>query len=208
MKGEFVLKMSAKNIATEYQYKDIYSSDFLKQFNKYLPEGADIGSMKLSIADPAIKVKGIVGKMNIQLQPAKLEEAGILENHGNSNRIIEYNSNDNERRIRFTISHELGHLPLGHSNSSEIKHRNTVNLTGYTYEERHQESQANSFAAILLMPRKLIKILIEYWVERFNHDKWTLDASELDKMTSFLAEKLNVSYEAMSIRLETLGINN
>lgn len=55
--------------------------------------------------------------------------------------VILYNSQiASSNRIAFTIAHEIGHILLNHST-----------------DEKHEESEADYFAAELLMPRVLVK---------------------------------------------------
>jgi Zn-dependent peptidase ImmA (M78 family) len=107
---------------------------------------------------------------------------------------IAYNLNQNKKRRRFTIAHELGHYIL-HSKSKSlfidknksVMYRNSESSTGEILKER----EANAFAAALLMPIPLI-------------------ASEIknlkgDDIVEELAKKFNVSTQAMSFRLSNLG---
>lgn len=86
-------------------------------------------------------------------------------------------------RQRFTAAHELGHFSLHKDKIGETLEDNYLlradGLTSY------QETQANAFAADLLMPRNLI--------ERYMQDG-IRDVKEL-------AKKFGVSQVAMSIRL-------
>lgn len=95
---------------------------------------------------------------------------------------VYYRACDGNSRDLFTIAHELGHLFL-HSNQNVELARSSSDLK--LYEDA--EWQANTFAAELLMPAKLI--------------------TECD--THFtLMNRFGVSYEAADIRLKKLGIYN
>lgn len=110
--------------------------------------------------------------------------------------IISYNKSESDKRIRFTIAHELGHYIL-HSKEQpvfidrlpKVMYRNVNSTTG----ELHKEREANAFAASLLMPRLLIKDEIE------NAPDSSEDAIE------YLAKKFKVSEQAMTYRLANLG---
>lgn len=107
---------------------------------------------------------------------------------------IAYNLNQNKKRSRFTIAHELGHFILHSKNKSlfidknrSIMYRNSESSTGEYLKER----EANAFAAALLMPIPLI----------------LKEAKDLngDDIIEKLASKFNVSTQAMSFRLSNLG---
>ena len=58
---------------------------------------------------------------------------------------IGFNANHPWCRRRFTIAHEIGHLLLGHTCNDDDG------------DDSHNETEANFFAAELLMPRKILK---------------------------------------------------
>jgi len=99
--------------------------------------------------------------------------------------LIAVNDGHAHTRQRFTLSHELGHHLLGHTE------RFHLNLTdgGPAQDYRHERA-ANEFAADLLMPRKLLA---------------QVDAAE--KATHDLAEMFEASEIAMGYRLLNLGIH-
>lgn len=105
------------------------------------------------------------------------------------NPIIRYNPYEPETRQRFTIAHELGHLLLGHVQPGERAHRDP--LRNYdAYYERPTERQANDFAAQLLMPESVVRMIAK--------DR---------PSTRQLAQEFNVSSDAMGYRVRNLGIN-
>ncbi len=95
---------------------------------------------------------------------------------------VYYRACDGNARDLFTIAHELGHLFL-HSNQNVELARAEMNIKAY----ENPEWQANTFAAELLMPVKLI--------------------SKSDIPDS-LVKRFGVSYESAKIRLKNLGIIN
>lgn len=89
-------------------------------------------------------------------------------------------------RASFTIAHEIGHYVL-HKNDTEVFWRlDTINLEQQKPEE---ETEANWFAASLLMPRNHI---LRYWSQ--THDR------------SLLAKIFGVSESAMLYRLKSLSL--
>jgi Zn-dependent peptidase ImmA (M78 family) len=137
---------------------------------------------------------------NVNVAAVDLEEevSGFLVFKGNNTPHIGYNQNEGESRSRFTIAHELGHFflhgkdaPVYIDKKNKTYYRNSISATGESLKER----EANSFAAALLMPRKLVLKAVQ-----------ELKEEERPSMTRALARKFNVSPNAMNIRLVNLGI--
>lgn len=98
------------------------------------------------------------------------------------------NSDQPEERMRFSAAHELGHYVLQHLSLDESFHASLKSQW-----RSSKESDADSFAAALLMP----KSFIEDWNEQQN----TVDEFKIVK----LADRLQVSYQAILHRLLELG---
>ncbi len=131
---------------------------------------------------------------------------------------IYYRKEDTIESKRFSIAHEIGHyvchfLPNCDIDTQKLYYRNKCSssevtmedkfkqqieeLSKYTEEERaeklkraHRESEANRFAAELLMPAHLLR---QYY-EKFNGD------------IRKLAAAFKVSFTAMTIRVNNLGL--
>ncbi|MBM3216664.1 ImmA/IrrE family metallo-endopeptidase [Candidatus Poribacteria bacterium] len=106
------------------------------------------------------------------------------------------NDNDPPYRKRFTIAHELGHFFLGHIDEEDefVDYERTLFSQapeGQTTVAvaRRREIQANMFAAALLMPEDEVR------------KRWQVVRSIRE-----LAQALNVSEEAMGIRVNQLGL--
>lgn len=116
--------------------------------------------------------------------------SGMIEKTGKDEYRITVNAGDPETRQRFTIAHELGHFMLhrhliGDGIDDDRAYRSTD--TGKYHNTsigRLEETEANQFAASLLMPKKLIAR------ERVN----TPDVLDM-------ANKFKVSRHSMSIRM-------
>jgi Zn-dependent peptidase ImmA (M78 family) len=110
--------------------------------------------------------------------------------------IIGVNMLHHENRRRFTIAHEIGHMLL-HADQPLIVDNDGLSLIGRRQEGEStvRETEANAFAAALLMP--------EDWVQR------ALGAHEIavdaDDRIAALAKKFGVSQQAMMFRLINLG---
>ncbi len=143
-----------------------------------------------------INLRTICEHNDIILKEEKLEHdiSGLLILK-NDNTYILYNENENIRRQKFTIAHELGHFYL-HKDSQmfvdteKILYRNNESNKG----EIKKEIEANCFAASLLMPEHFINDEIK----KLNKDI-TIDDIEI------LAETFDVSIQAMTFRLANLG---
>lgn len=118
---------------------------------------------------------------------------GTVVKEGESFRIFVSPFQDEKRR-RFTIAHELGHLFLhmGYLINEELWKRQDENVYN-RLGSSEKEYQANEFAAALLMPKnEYLKKMNEYIIE--------------DKVnTSKIAEYFNVSVAAASNRGKFLG---
>ncbi|WP_170582752.1 ImmA/IrrE family metallo-endopeptidase [Ruegeria arenilitoris] len=101
-------------------------------------------------------------------------------------------------RQRFSLAHELGHYILhnsliGAGLDDNTKYRSTSEGNYYnTAIELAHERQANSFAASVLMPEKLVRKAI--------------DEANGDVSLSDLYRKFQVSASAMNWRLRNLGL--
>lgn len=150
-----------------------------------------------------IPVEKIARTKGVEVVPYDLgnEVSGVLLIN-DSKGTIGYNPTQSKVRQRFTIGHELGHYLL-HGESSKtlfvdkdfiVKFRSKKN---YTPTEQRHESEANAFAAALLMPKNFI--FQELKKQKFQ----TLSESELIEE---LAKVFDVSIPAMTYRLSDLSV--
>lgn len=117
-------------------------------------------------------------------------------------RAIGVNRSHHRNRQRFTIAHEIGHFVLHHKSFHDPKNDlhwdkkwayfRSTKLGGADQDEY----EANQFAAELLMPESLLRAFID--TER-------IDLSN-DIDTSMMAERLQVSEQALTIRLVALKL--
>ncbi len=103
------------------------------------------------------------------------------------------NSDKSRARRRFTIAHELAHLALDHLGEGEVVLDN--DLAG-----GEGETEANAFAAGLLMPKEGVEGALKRLERRL-----AADAGPLDRAV-WLAQALGVSEEAAAYRLKNLGL--
>jgi Zn-dependent peptidase ImmA (M78 family)/formiminotetrahydrofolate cyclodeaminase len=158
------------------------------------------------------------------------ETAGIIDQ---KDRIVLVSNNFDKNTQNFTTAHELGHALL---HKQAVLHRDRpINGTSDKFKRNITERQADKFATNFLMPAKLVKneFVEMFQTERFIIDELTafnlikdspsklrndcknlrglalkLASSERYNNQSFvsIAELFNVSFSAMAIRLEELGL--
>ena len=144
-----------------------------------------------------VAVQELCGELGVRVHTAYLDPdiSGMLESKGHGKYLIIVNASDRATRQRFTVAHELGHYILhrsliGDGIDDDRAYRST-NKGKYhnTNIGPREETEANKFAADVLMPWALIK--------RF---KDTYNGPSED-LASTLATKFQVSLQAMTIRL-------
>jgi Zn-dependent peptidase ImmA (M78 family) len=153
---------------------------------------------KLSIVNhfrnrmPPVDVKGLAFALGLKVHEAFLSDntSGMIEPFADSYKIT-VNSNHSHTRKRFTVAHEIGHFILhrhliGDGIADDRIYRSTdAEKYHNTAIGPHEETQANRFAAALLMPHESI--------EKARAEGCT-EPSEL-------AVKFGVSEQAMCIQL-------
>ncbi len=138
-------------------------------------------------------VTRIAKKLGLEVYEVEFESpdiSGMIKTEA-GNTIIYVNRNDNEGRKRFTIAHEIGHFILHHKvveSEGIVDFRQSTK--NYTSEaELVRETQANMFAAALLLPKGEVK---RAWDQIH-------DIEEVAKI-------FHVSKKALVIRLDNLGL--
>lgn len=93
-------------------------------------------------------IDGIKKHYNITVVGTDLKKLDGFTLKKDENYLLAYdNVNFHEHRIRFSIAHEIGHILLGHFNSSCVDD---------DYYRRIKDKEANVFAGTLLMPSKIL----------------------------------------------------
>ena len=138
------------------------------------------------VAGAPVSLREVVSVLNLSLveracEPFRSEAALVPLGEG---RAIEVRGGADERRRRFTIAHEIGHFVLGHEKVAPERGGET-NMAG-----RRLEREADLFAAELLMPEHLVRQA----------------ALEDGADPHRLADRFEVSVQAMSVRLRRLGL--
>lgn len=159
--------------------------------NQYNPEGFS--------PFPFEKIQGDKKDLSIFINDQMGDDisGAIMFDAENDNFSILINKNKPKTRQHFTIAHEVGHYFL-HQN--EIKNNPFIDgdnnldsgnilYRADNYPSNQLETEANNFAASLIMPEKLVR------------RAWN-DIQDVEKCASIF----NVSVSAMAIRLERLGL--
>lgn len=108
-------------------------------------------------------------------------------------------------RRRFTLAHEIGHFCMHSAKSREgfTDSQKTMSRTESFWNAK--ESEANSFAAQLLMPKSLV---LTEGQKIINAYKTRMERSAIPALVFVerMADKFDVSSKAMEYRLKTLGV--
>jgi hypothetical protein len=136
---------------------------------------------------PPVPLRDVVSMLNLSLveraqEPFSASEAALVplgDGHA-----IELYGTRGDRRRRFTIAHEVGHFVL-HPGRVRAE-RGGLNNVG----SQSQEREADLFAAELLMPEHLVRQA----------------AFEVGADPRQLADRFDVSVQAMTVRLARLGL--
>ena len=145
-----------------------------------------------------VNVFTLARNLGLGCHPAHLgpDISGMLERAADGRYRLYYNENDSETRQRFTVAHEIAHFilhksRLGNGVDDDRFYRSTLQGKHKNVAiGRAQESEANQFAANLLMPEKLIHAICR-------RDPGITPAE--------LASRFRVSEKAMEIQLSNIS---
>ncbi len=150
--------------------------------------------------DLPVDIGRVAQHLGAQVVEERLDRdlSGLLYRDG-EHVIIGVNSSHAERRRRFTVAHEIGHLVLHEGRPLVLDHvrvnfRNAASSTA----TNHEEIQANAFAAELLMPAPQVIASARAALEEGRAS----DAA----FVRDLADGFGVSEQAMEYRLINLGL--
>lgn len=133
----------------------------------------------------------------VRYAPFDGQMSGLLcRSEDGNGAVIGVNSRHPTVRQRFSIAHELGHLVL-HEPAFQIDQHAFVSFRdseSSSATDPH-EIEANQFAAALLMPAALLRECVEQLGEN----------ADVEESIGRLARRFDVSTQAMTIRLTSLG---
>lgn len=153
-------------------------------------ELADFVRIAAGETRPPVDVQAVIAHCNVHFteesMPAALSGLVVVVD---DTPVMAIRREDPRRRRRFTAAHELGHVLLVHHDTFHVDLTIAEGVPP-NYNWRHERA-ANEFAAALLMPAALLREDINNTVQVSTHA---------------LADRYDVSEQAMSIRLTALGI--
>lgn len=146
-----------------------------------------------------INLDRITSKLGIVVSVAPLKSMSGFAYKEGGQKIIGVNKSDGPLRRRFTTAHELGHMlihdkdPVSYDTKNAFVYfRDASSATG----QHLKEVQANAFAAELLMPAEELKGRLE--------KMGGIDLTADDDKIAQLASEFNVSFTAMTVRIDRL----
>lgn len=152
----------------------------------------DINGFNNIVVDP-VKLASVYG-IDVKSATFKRSDISGMIKKENGKTTIYVNSKEPLIRKRFTVAHELGHYFLGHlgENDKIIHRKNDL------YSSDKNESEANAFAAALLMNQYKFKEL---------YKKLDYIGVPIELIIEQIASTFKVSKIAVKIRLKELNIN-
>lgn len=146
----------------------------------------------LNVKDISIPVEDIAGRLGMKISRAPSKQFSGLLIRKDGKALVGINSGEAPVRQRFTIAHEIGHFLLHPQKDTFVDYR------GHKQETRTpKEREADMFAAALLMPRHKIARDFKNFVK---------GGLEIDEIKLILADRYEVSEDAMGYRLINLGL--
>jgi transcriptional regulator with XRE-family HTH domain len=140
--------------------------------------------------EPPVRIEPVMAACNVRYSVEPLPEAlsGLVV-FVKETPVVAVRAGDPPRRRRFSAAHGLGHVLLAHHDTFHVDLSRADGVPP-DYDWRHERA-ANEFAAALLMPAALLQADIQ---------------CALNPTAARLAERYDISEQAMSIRLSALGV--
>lgn len=176
--------------------KEIYTPSFLAQFGE---KEDSISEIEIMDKKPYINLDKIIETMGIKIENENNLTSDQDGQYSSDNKEIILNPDKPVTRKRFTEAHEIGHAVLQHAGISwrEMDEAD---------QDRWKEIAANGFAADLLMPRKLLVVFTQNYIEENNLDEKRLTEHNINDLVVYLSDQLGVSNEAMGYRVKNVNL--
>lgn len=144
---------------------------------------------------PVEKIARTLG-LEVKYEPLEGDLSGCIVRQGGK-AIIGINSQQHENRQRFTLAHEIGHYLLHQEDDMFVDHAFKMNRKGSSTNGACSfvESEANCFAAELLMPTHFLQKDLQ---------QGEIDVAG-DSLIYRLSTRYKVSTQALTLRLVALG---
>lgn len=148
------------------------------------------------INSPPVPVRDLLEFAGLGLIKSEFNDGGISGVINLEKKYLYVNINDSVERQRFTIAHELGHWILHKNEMESFKEMAVLYRRPLGIEDNDiWEQEANCFAANLLVPEKMLRVIIA---------EIKKDYSYIDD--AFLAERFEVSRPVIGYRRKFLGV--
>jgi Zn-dependent peptidase ImmA (M78 family) len=159
--------------------------------------------IRLDVTQPPVPVERIAHELGAEVQrrPNGPDISGLLYRDDSQANVVVIGVNEDESpvRQRFTIAHEIGHLQLHKGRQLWVDRSVRVNLREAGEHSRGgEEREANWFAAELLMPEHMVRVIATHVLQRRHVTE--------DSLVGALADTFQVSRQAMGYRLLNLGL--
>lgn len=183
----------------------------MKEIKKYANAAELLDELSGDIEIP-VNLEKIIEFLGITVRyDASLDEDDIVGEilFEQENPIIKINplKNRYETRMRFTLAHEIGHycLHISDSKMEFVDSQKTMSRTE-SYWDRY-ESEANNFAAQLLMPKTSVLSVGQKVIDIYKTKK-SKTGMPVNQFIETMAKEFCVSVISMEYRLKNLGITN
>lgn len=202
------------NRSQEFKAPILYNDDieevameFIKPQVDYLMNElhrcGDYDSVPECIIDPY----QLAGSMGLSIERGFTGEETALIDFDRKNIIVSDKVQLNYHCARFGVAHDVGHYVL---HSQDMVRAKKEGLTLTPTEKGWLEHHANHFASCLLMPAPVVCLLFFLFAKRnMGTTAWPLPTGSCcvrGRIILPIARKMNVSIEAMTLRLEKLGL--
>jgi Zn-dependent peptidase ImmA (M78 family) len=159
---------------------------------------------RFGITAVPVDVEALAGALGARIRRQRLSHSisGLLYRDADQI-VIGVNERQPKRRQRFTVAHEVGHLamhpgrPLLLDASVRVNWRDDDSAAASDREE----IEANTFAAAILMPASLVRRELDALLSGPASSK-----KDLDQIIKHMADRFEVSTQAMHFRLLALGL--
>ncbi len=155
----------------------------------------------IGITRPPVNVERVADHLGIQIanEPFDDDLSGVLIRKAGG-AVIAVNKAHSLVRKRYSIAHEIGHYCLRHVGDIFVDKVVLNKRDGRSsYGIDRKEIEANTFAAALLMPERMVEKAVLALVDE-------RPSISLSQLTAELASRFPVSQQAMGYRLVSRGL--
>lgn len=186
-------------------YKKIFNDEFLNKFGDYKEK---ISNIILDDNCYEIDVEKIANSCEIYLKYDGIESSGFgINNEVHSDydkKIIMVNKFNSDYIQKVTIASELGHIVLGHKNIldrfyDKPEYKDTI--------YKMNKILANKFAMELIMPKKLVKEVLNNSINQLNYSiNQNFYDDDIYNLVVVSAKSMGVSTQSFNYRIKDLGV--